>query len=91
MDSEIHHEEKVYRVKVDQSGRILIPAGSQLRQTCRSGQELVAVESGNGSFVIRKYEDVVRELQAYFGDKIPVGRNLVAELTAERREEAARE
>ncbi len=85
------NRETSFRVRIDDSGRIVIPANSRLRRNTQSGEQLVAVEESDGSLRLRKVEDVVREVQEYFRARIPAGRSLVDELIAERRAEAARE
>ena len=91
MDEPSSDSETSFRVRIDDSGRIVIPANSRLRRNTRGGEQLVAVEEPDGSLRLRKVEDVVREVQEYFRAKIPAGRSLVDELIAERRAEAARE
>jgi AbrB family transcriptional regulator (stage V sporulation protein T) len=82
---------KIFPLKVDDFGRLVIPAESKIREACRSGQPIVGVEESDGSFSIKRYRDVVREIQDHFRTRIPTDRNLVDELIAERRAEALRE
>jgi AbrB family looped-hinge helix DNA binding protein len=83
-----HH--KVFRTKVDASGRIVIPAESRLRKQVKEGDVLV-VEEDDNSVRIKTLDDAIREAQEYFRKVIPSDVDLVDELIAERRAEAARE
>jgi AbrB family looped-hinge helix DNA binding protein len=75
---------------VDASGRIVIPAESRLRKQVKEGDVLV-VEEDDNSVRIKTLDDAIREAQEYFRKVIPADLDLVAELIAERRAEAARE
>ena len=83
-------EHRVFRGKVDASGRVVIPADARLRKMLREGDTVVMEEDGN-SLRIRTIQDVVREAQQYFCGIIPADVSLVDELIAERRAEAERE
>lgn len=91
MEGEASHDEKHFRLKLDTSGRIVLPAGSKLRRECQAGQILIAVEDRFGRLTIRNYRDVMQDVQRFFADQIPEDRDLVSELIEERRQEAASE
>jgi AbrB family transcriptional regulator, stage V sporulation protein T len=82
---------KVFQVSVDHFGRFVIPADSKIREACKSGQPIVAIEDADGTLSLKRYRDVVKEIQGYFRQQVPADRNLVDELIAERRAEAERE
>jgi AbrB family looped-hinge helix DNA binding protein len=90
MQSEETGHHKVFRAKVDASGRIVIPAESRLRKQVKEGDVLV-VEEDDNSIRIKTLDDAIRDAQAYFRTVIPSDVDLVDELIAERRAEAARE
>lgn len=82
---------KVFQISVDDFGRFVIPAESKIREACKSGQPIVAIEDADGTLSLKRYRDVVKDIQSYFKQRVPADRNLVDELIAERRAEAARE
>ena len=78
------------RVRINQQGRIVIPAECRAAAGLKPGDELLIETIGEGELRLRTKEQALREAQrivARYGS----GRDLVAELIAERREEAARE
>jgi AbrB family looped-hinge helix DNA binding protein len=81
---------RVFRARIDASGRIVIPADVRLRHKLKEGDAVVMEEDGDG-LRLRSIDDVVRGVQDYFCKLIPAGVSLVDELIAERREEAKRE
>lgn len=90
MQTEITGQHKVFRARVDASGRIVIPAESRLRKQVKEG-DLLVVEEDDSGIRLKTLDDAVREAQAYFAKVIPKGVSLVDELIKERRDEAARE
>ena len=90
MQSEHTGHHKVFRARVDASGRIVIPAESRLRKQVKEGDVLV-VEEDDTSVRIKTLDDAVRDAQAYFRKVISPEVDLVSELIADRRAEAARE
>ena len=90
MQENVGGERRIFHAKVDASGRIVIPADSELRKHVRRGDKVVVEEDAHGLHV-KTMEQVVREAQEYFLSVIPSGVSLVDELIDERREEAARE
>jgi AbrB family transcriptional regulator (stage V sporulation protein T) len=78
------------RVTLAPDGRIVIPIAARRENHWKAGQCLV-VESDGTSLLIRSYDDVLRETQAYFSQFATPGVSQVDALFAERREEFARE
>ena len=76
--------------KVDNQGRIVIPAKWRERQGVRAGTELVLLEE-DGLLIIQTREQAVREAQAIVARAIPSKRSLVKELQAERKFQSGRE
>lgn len=78
-------------LKVDESGRLVLPIESHVRQFAKAGDTLVGIEEPDGSFRVKRHADVIREIQDYclqFGDPNQLWSE---ELSRERREEAAHE
>lgn len=88
LESLRHH--KVFRARIDASGRLVIPAESRLRKQVKDGDILIVEENDDG-LRIMTLDDAVREAQAHFQHVIPKGVSLVDELIAERQADAARE
>jgi antitoxin PrlF len=83
--SSIHGE-----ARLNEQGRIVIPAECRAAAGLKPGDELLVEVIGQGELRLRTPEQALREAQqivALYGS----GRDLVAELIAERREEATRE
>jgi AbrB family looped-hinge helix DNA binding protein len=79
-----------YSVKVDGSGRIVIPVELRDRHHFFPGDEIVLQEI-DGHVALKSYEQTLSEVQAYFKSLVEPGVSVVDELLAERRAEAARE
>lgn len=78
------------RARINQQGRIVIPAECRAAAGLKPGDELLIEAIGEGELRLRTKDQALKEAQrivARYGS----GRDLVAELIAERREEAARE
>jgi AbrB family looped-hinge helix DNA binding protein len=78
------------RAKVNQQGRIVIPAECRKAAGIKPGDELLVEAVGEGELRLRTPQQALKEAQrivALYGS----GRDLVAELIAERRAEARRE
>lgn len=90
MQSEFTGQHRVFRARVDASGRIVIPAESKLRKQIKEGDVLVVEEDDNG-VRLKTLDDAVRAAQEYFQQVIPKDVSLVDQLIEERRQEAVRE
>jgi AbrB family looped-hinge helix DNA binding protein len=76
--------------RINSQGRIVIPAECRVAAGLKPGDELIVDAVGEGELRLLTREQALKEAQrivARYGS----GRDLVAELIAERREEAARE
>lgn len=82
---------KFFPIKLDHAGRFVVPVDSKIRQAYREGSALMAVESENGDFLIRRYEDVVKDVQALFTSRKPPQTSIVQQLLDDREIEAANE
>ena len=76
--------------RINPQGRIVIPAGCRAAAGLKPGDDLIVEVVGEGELRLRTREQALKAAQqivARYGS----GRDLVAELIAERREEARRE
>lgn len=76
--------------RLGRDGRIVIPAALRTELNFQPGAPLV-LESDGDSLLVRNFEAVIRETQEAFAPYRIDGQNIVDELIAERRAEAARE
>jgi AbrB family looped-hinge helix DNA binding protein len=76
---------------MNQQGRIVIPAECRAAAGLKPGDELIVETIGEGELRLRTKEQALREAQRIVARYSSGSRDLVAELIAERREEAARE
>jgi len=79
-----------YRLHIQGHGRVSIPAGIRKALNLHAGTE-VFVRGEDGRVVITPIDDALAEFQRAVADHIPADRDLVAELIADRRAEAARD
>jgi AbrB family looped-hinge helix DNA binding protein len=79
------------RTRINQQGRIVIPAECRAAAGLKPGDELLIEAIGEGELRLRTAEQAIREAQAIVAQYLPKGRDLVQELIDERRAEAARE
>lgn len=77
--------------KIDSSGRIMIPADARIGRGWGTGTELVLEEDVDGTIRVVTLEQFLERIQDYFSEKFGLERSLVAELRAERKQEALRE
>ena len=78
------------RARMDQQGRILIPAEQRRALGIEPGDS-VAVRIEDGHLRIMTLDEEIRRAQELLRQRVPEGRLLSEELIAERREEARRE
>ena len=79
------------RVRIDQQGRIVIPAECLAAAGLKAGDQLLIEAIGEGQLRLLTPEHALKEAQAIVARYAPRGRDLVQELIDERRAEAARE
>ena len=78
-------------VKINKQGRLVIPAECRTAAGLQPGEELLLEVIGEGELRLRTKRQAIKEAQAIVAGRVPKGRDLVAELIAERRAEARRE
>ena len=78
------------RVRVDLSGRIVIPAELRSHYGIGLGDELI-VTAGANALEVRTFRQIVKDAQAAFAPYKVEGQDVVEELLADRRAEAARD
>jgi AbrB family looped-hinge helix DNA binding protein len=76
--------------RVNQQGRIVIPAECRAAAGLKPGDDLLIEVVGEGELRLQTRRQALKEAQAIVA-RYSSGRDLVAELIAERRDEAARE
>lgn len=81
---------QIYHVKLDSSGRLLIPSEARERHHIESGDTLVMVEDNYGLHV-KTREQVKAEVQAYFATLAPPDVLLSEEINQDRRAEHERD
>lgn len=79
------------RARIDQHGRIVIPADCRAAAGLKPGDELLIELIGEGELRLRTPEQAIKEARAIVARYASKDRDLVAELIAERRAEAERE
>ena len=79
------------KTRINEQGRIVIPAECRAAAGLKPGDELIVETVGKGELHIRTREQALREAQRIVARYSSGSRDLVAELIAERREEAERE
>lgn len=83
-------DQQVYHLKVDSSGRIVLPADARDRQHIVSGDTVVVVEDKQGLH-IKTRQQIKAEVQAYFADLAPPDVLLSEEILHDRRSEIERD
>lgn len=83
-------EKPVYHVKLDSSGRLLIPSELRDRHRIASGDTLVVADDSFG-LSIKTRDEVLAEAQAYFAKLAPTGVLLSDEINEDRRAEFERD
>ncbi|HEX3954985.1 MAG TPA: AbrB/MazE/SpoVT family DNA-binding domain-containing protein [Stellaceae bacterium] len=79
------------RARINQQGRIVIPAECRAAAAIKPGDELLIEAVGEGELRLRTRSRALREAQAIVAPYVPKGRDLVQEFIDDRRKEAARE
>ena len=83
-------ERQTYHLKVDSSGRIVLPADARARNHIAEGDTVVVVEDDNGLHV-KTRDQIVAEAQAYFASFVPRDVLLSEEILQDRRSEIERD
>ena len=83
-------DQQIYNLKVDASGRIVLPSESRERLHIAGGDTVVAVEDDSGLH-IKTRDQLLAEVQALFAKHVPRGVLLSDEINAERRSEIERD
>lgn len=84
------NEVHTHQLKVDSAGRVVLPADFRQRAAISPGDHVVAEDDGF-AIRIRTYDQVVKDVQAFFKTAAPADHLLSEELIQERRAEAARQ
>jgi AbrB family looped-hinge helix DNA binding protein len=83
-------ERQVYNLKVDASGRIVLPSESRDRHHIANGDTVVAIEDESGLH-IKTRDQLLAEVQAHFAKFVPPGVLLSEEILQDRRAEFERD
>jgi AbrB family looped-hinge helix DNA binding protein len=83
-------EHQVYRLKVDTSGRIVLPADLRQKNHIAEGDTIVVIKDDAGLH-IKTLDQIIAEVQAEFAKHVPRGVLLGDEINAERRSEIERD
>jgi bifunctional DNA-binding transcriptional regulator/antitoxin component of YhaV-PrlF toxin-antitoxin module len=86
----VESEKQIYHVKLDSSGRLLIPSELRERHRIASGDMLVVADDSFG-LRIKTRDEVLAEAQAYFAKLAPPGVLLSDEVNEDRRAEHERD
>lgn len=78
-------------VKIDGSGRLVIPLALRAKKGLQTGDELVFGIDDHDRIVLCTYDEAIDAIQDAFHAGIPTDVSLVDELIAERRTEAGNE
>jgi bifunctional DNA-binding transcriptional regulator/antitoxin component of YhaV-PrlF toxin-antitoxin module len=77
-------------VKLDSSGRLLIPSEARERHQMSAGDTVVIVDDGSG-LRVKTRDEVIADAQAYFAKLVPRGVLLSEEVLQDRRSEIERD
>ena len=80
----------VYRLKVDSSGRLLLPTEVRDRHRISNGDTVVVLDDAEG-LRLRTLDEVIADVQAHFAKHVPRGVLLSEEILADRRAEHERD
>jgi AbrB family looped-hinge helix DNA binding protein len=81
---------QTYHLKVDSSGRIVLPADARDRQHIANGDTVVVIEDESGLHV-KTQDQVIAEAQAFFATLAPPDVLLSEEILRDRRSEIERD
>jgi bifunctional DNA-binding transcriptional regulator/antitoxin component of YhaV-PrlF toxin-antitoxin module len=90
METGQNMEPQCYHLKVDASGRLILPVELRQELEITGGGMLIGTRDVYG-LRLQTPEEILRQAQDYFTRLAPADRVLSEELLRERREEAARE
>lgn len=90
MEGTLGLEQHVFRLKLDRSGRVVVPQPVREKLHLTSGDDVMMIQDGD-TYRFETPEQSLRKAQAYFSNLVPEGVSVVDELLAERRAEAVRE
>jgi AbrB family looped-hinge helix DNA binding protein len=79
------------KARVNQQGRIVIPAECRSAAGIKPGDEVLIESVGEGELRLRTRRQAIKTAQSIVARRVPKSRDLVAELITKRREEAGRE
>jgi AbrB family looped-hinge helix DNA binding protein len=79
------------KARMNQQGRIVIPAECRAAAGLKPGDEVLIEPVGEGELRLLTRRRAIAEAQAIVARYLPANRDLVQELIDQRREEAARE
>jgi AbrB family looped-hinge helix DNA binding protein len=82
--------QQVYHLKVDASGRIVLPADARQRNHIAEGDTVIITEDAEGLH-IKTRDKVLSDAQAYFAKLAPADIRLSEEILRDRRSEAERD
>jgi AbrB family looped-hinge helix DNA binding protein len=83
-------DKQVYNLKVDASGRIVLPADARQRNHIAEGDTVVIIDDDSGLH-IKTRDQLLAEVQALFAKHVPRGVLLSDEINADRRSEIERD
>jgi AbrB family looped-hinge helix DNA binding protein len=90
MQTEIRDNNRIYRSRVDRSGRIVLPADVRSRQHIQTGDQVILIEHQDG-LQVKTQAQAIREARDFFARLAPAEVLLSEELIRERREDAKHE
>jgi AbrB family looped-hinge helix DNA binding protein len=84
------HQRRVFRSRVDGSGRIVLPAEVRSAFGLEKGSSVTVVQDETGVH-LETPEQALKAIQEYFQKLVPPGVSLADEIIQEHRDEVARE
>jgi AbrB family looped-hinge helix DNA binding protein len=83
-------DKQIYNLKVDASGRIVLPADARARKHITEGDTVVVIDDDSGLH-IKTQDQLMAEVQAHFAKFVPKGVLLSEEILKDRRSEIERD